>query len=370
MSISGLKRTTLYGLHQASGAKCVPFAGYEMPVQYAGIKAEHEAVRKAAGLFDVSHMGNAWITGPGAWDFIQKISTADLGRIEDGGVQYSAMATPAGNAVDDILIYRLRRDRYMVVLNAANAAKDMAWMTSHLPSSGVELADEGDATAILSLQGPRSQEILQSLTAYPLGEMAYYRCAVIPVLGREVLVSRTGYTGEDGFELFPPAAEAPRFWERLLEMGHSLGLRPCGLGARDTLRLEAGFSLYGHEITEETNLLEAGLGWIVALDKPDFIGKSALAAAKSGRLSRKLVGLAMKEQGIPREGCTVAHEGVNLGRVTSGTMSPTLGHGIALALISAEHAKTGILLDILVRDQPKKAEVVSRYFYRRRPPAA
>lgn len=336
-----------------------------MPVQYSGIRQEHEAVRKAAGLFDVSHMGNVWVTGPGAWDYLQRLSTADLARIEDGGVQYSAMATPQGTAVDDILIYRLTRDRYMIVVNAANAEKDLAWMRSHLPPAGVALEDRGEATAILSLQGPHALAILQKLTAYPLKEMGYYRCAEISLGGLQVLVSRTGYTGEDGFEIFPPAQEAPRFWQALIEAGAPLGLLPVGLGARDTLRLEAGFSLYGHEITETTDLLEAGLGWIVALDKPDFIGREALLRSKAQGLKRKLVGLKMVEQGIPREGCVVAREGVNLGVVTSGTMSPTLQQGIALAYVDAAYASPGQSLSVMIRDAAKRVEVVSRYFYRR-----
>ncbi len=336
-----------------------------MPVQYSGIRHEHEAVRKAAGLFDVSHMGNVWVTGPEAWNYLQHISTADLARIEDGGVQYSAMATPQGTAIDDILIYRLARDRYMIVVNAANAEKDLAWMHSHLPPSGVTLEDRGEATAILSLQGPQAQVILQMLTDYPLGEMGYYRCAEISLSGLQVLVSRTGYTGEDGFEFFPPAQEAPRFWQALMEVGSPLGLLPVGLGARDTLRLEAGFSLYGHEITEATDLLEAGLGWIVALDKPEFIGRDALLRSKAQGLKRKLVGLKMTEQGIPREGCSVTLDGANLGIVTSGTMSPTLNQGIALAYVDSSHATPGQNLKVMIRETAKQAEVVNRYFYRR-----
>jgi aminomethyltransferase len=361
-----IKRTTLHSAHVAAGAKMVPFAGYDMPVQYAGIRKEHESVRKAAGLFDVSHMGNVWVTGPQAFNYLQRLSTADLAKIGDGGVQYSAMATPQGTAVDDILIYRLSGERFMVVVNAANAAKDLAWMLAHAPAEGVQIEDEGEATAILSLQGPKAAAVLQPLTDFDLQSLAYYRCAEIMVAGRRILVSRTGYTGEDGFELFPPASEAPEYWQMLMLAGVEHGLMPVGLGARDTLRLEAGFSLYGHEITEATDFLEAGLGWIVAFDKGDFIGREALLRTKQAGLKRKLVGIRLTEQGIPREGCAVQVSGVSLGVVTSGTLSPTLNQGIALAYVAADKAATGTALEIVIRDAAKSAEVVSRYFYRRK----
>jgi aminomethyltransferase len=360
------KRTSLYDTHLAAKAKMVPFAGYSMPVQYSGIRVEHEAVRKAAGLFDVSHMGNAWVTGPGAFDFLQSVSTADLAKIGDGGVQYSAMATHAGTAVDDILIYRLSVERFMIVLNASNAAKDLAWLRSHAPSSGIVIEDQGDSMAILALQGPKAEAILQPLTHFPLQKLPYYHCAEIQLLGQKTLISRTGYTGEDGFELFPAAVDAPQYWSALMEAGAAQGLIPVGLGARDTLRLEAGFSLYGHEITEQTDLLEAGLGWIVALDKPDFIGRTSLLKTKETGLKRRLVGLRMLEQGIPREGCAVAVGDAILGVVTSGTMSPTLNQGIALAYVAPSHAQIGSQVEVKIRDVGKKAEVVSRYFYRRK----
>jgi aminomethyltransferase len=360
------KRTSLYETHLAAKAKMVPFAGYSMPVQYAGIRVEHEAVRKAAGLFDVSHMGNAWVKGPGAFDFLQRVSTADLAKIPDGGVQYSAMATPAGTAVDDILIYRLSGERFMIVLNASNAAKDLAWMRQQAPAAGVVIEDHCDSMAILALQGPKSEAILQRLTGFPLQTLAYYRCAEVQFLGKTTLISRTGYTGEDGFEIFPASQDAPTTWQALMEAGTPLGLMPVGLGARDTLRLEAGFSLYGHEITEKTDLLEAGLGWIVALEKTDFIGKPSLLKTKETGLQKRLVGLRMLEQGIPREGCPVVAGDAILGVVTSGTMSPTLNQGIALAYVSPSHASIGSQVEVKIRDVGKKAEVVSRYFYRRK----
>lgn len=365
-----MKYTALHAVHIAAGAKMVPFAGYDMPVQYAGIRKEHEAVRQAAGLFDVSHMGNVWVTGPQAFNYLQKLSTADLAKITDGGVQYSALATPQGTAVDDILIYRLNAERFMVVVNAANAAKDFQWMQSHLPAHGVQLDDRGEATAILSLQGPKAASILQTLTEYDLSALKYYRCAEIEILGQKVLISRTGYTGEDGFELFPPSQDSVKYWQAMMHAGSAHGLMPIGLGARDTLRLEAGYSLYGHEITENTDLLEAGLAWIVSFDKSDFIGRDALLKTKQAGLKRKLVGLKLSEQGIPREGCEVRASGETLGQVTSGTLSPTLNQGIALAYVATDRAQVGEKVEVMIRDSAKKAEVVSRYFYRRPKDAA
>lgn len=364
------KKTPLYNIHVALGAKMVPFAGFSMPVQYSGIRLEHEAVRKAVGLFDVSHMGNFFVTGDGAKGFLQRVTVNNVDKLADMDAQYSALCYPNGTVVDDILVYRLAANRFKLVVNASNIDKDFAWLEGlrkeDPEGESVELWNASDALGILSLQGPNALAVAAAVMEKDPAQVATYKAGLGKVLGVETLYSRTGYTGEDGFEFFPENPQIPGLWKALLEAGSRHGILPIGLGARDTLRLEAGYSLYGHELTDKTNLIEAGLSWITDLNKGDFTGRLALAPkTQPGGLERKVVGLEMLELAIPREGAVVRAGGTDVGVVTSGTMSPTLGKGIAMAYVAPSHAKIGTELEVVIRDAGKKAKVVSRHFYKR-----
>jgi aminomethyltransferase len=364
------KKTPLYDIHVALGAKMVPFAGFSMPVQYSGIRQEHDAVRKAVGLFDVSHMGNVFVTGKGAPGFLQRTTVNDVAKLKDMDVQYSALCYPNGTVVDDILVYRLGPDRFKLVVNASNIEKDFAWLEAlrkeDPEGAAVQLRNASEELGILSLQGPQALAVAAAVMEGDPSRVATYKAGYGKVLGEDMLYSRTGYTGEDGFEFFPENRRLPALWKALLEAGSRYGILPIGLGARDTLRLEAGYSLYGHELTDKTNLIEAGLGWITALDKGDFVGRAALAPkAQPGGMERKVVGLEMLELAIPREGALVRAQGKDVGVVTSGTMSPTLGKGIAMAYVALPSAKIGTEVEVVIRDAGKKAKVVSRHFYKR-----
>ncbi len=359
------KQTPLYDQHVRLGAKMVPFAGFSMPVQYAGIRQEHEAVRQRAGLFDVSHMGNFFVKGAGARPYLQRLTTNNVAKLHSGDVQYSALCLPDGGVIDDILVYALEPDSYMVVVNASNIDKDWDWFQQHRGKQDLVLEDRSAETTILSLQGPKAEEILRKLTAARLHELATYKCSHARIAGFDMLFARTGYTGEDGFELFPSAHQAASVWEALLQAGSGEGLEPVGLGARDTLRLEAGYSLYGHELSETINPLEAGLGWITDLTQDDFIGREALLKIRAQGLKRKMTGIEMEELAIPREGCEVLVDGQSVGVVTSGTLSPTLGKGIALALVEPFQAERGTALGVNIRGTAKAGRAVNRAFYRR-----
>jgi aminomethyltransferase len=364
------KKTPLYDVHVALKAKMVPFAGFSMPVQYSGIRQEHEAVRKAVGLFDVSHMGNFFVTGKGALGFLQRATVNDVRKLADMDVQYSALCYGNGTVVDDILVYRLSPERFKLVVNASNIEKDFAWLEglrkADPEGASVELLNASSELGILSLQGPRALEVAAAVMAQDPKSIGTYKAGWGKVLGTDMLYSRTGYTGEDGFEFFPENRHLAPLWQALLEAGSRYGILPIGLGARDTLRLEAGYSLYGHELTDKTNLIEAGLSWITALDKGEFTGRAALAPkAQPGGMERKVVGLEMLELAIPREGAVVRADGKDVGVVTSGTMSPTLGKGIAMAYVAVPYAKPGTGLEVVIRDAGKKAKVVSRHFYKR-----
>ncbi len=359
-----MKQTPLHAAHLRLGAKMAPFAGFDMPIQYTGIRVEHEAVRRQAGLFDVSHMGNFLVSGPGARAFLQYLTTNDVAALRPGQVQYSALCLPDGGVIDDILVGASAPDAYRVVVNASNVDKDWEWFQSHRGSGDFDLVNASADTAILSVQGPQAENILRQV-APQLPPLPTYHCGSTRVVGVETPLSRTGYTGEDGFELFPEAGQAAALWDALLAAGAPFGMRPVGLGARDTLRLEAGYSLYGHELNAGINPLEAGLSWITAMDKGDFLGRDALVKIKQPGLARKMTGLEMEELAIPREGCEVRHAGRVVGRITSGTLSPTLGKGIALALIEAASAVRGTELQIDIRGVWKKARAVPRNFYRR-----
>lgn len=373
MSTDGpLRRTPLYETHRAAGARLVPFAGWEMPVQYAGVIDEHRAVRTAAGLFDVSHMGEIRVRGGGAEAFLQHLTPNDVGKLSDGRAHYSGLLTERGTYLDDLLIYRLAADDFLVVVNAANRERDVAWVRERAAEAAAaaantdfEVADVSDDYALLALQGPRALSILAPLTATDLGAIRYYGFASGDVAGVPALLSRTGYTGEDGFELYVAPGDAAGLWERLLAAGSGDGLVPAGLGARDTLRLEAAMALYGHELDEETTPYEAGLGWVVKLDKGDFVGRDALAAQRDGGIGRRLIGFEVKGRGIAREGHAVRAGGEAVGRVTSGTWSPTLEKAVGMAYVPPGLAEPGRELTIEVRGKEIAAAVVELPFYRR-----
>lgn len=362
-----LKKTPLNRLHHAAGARMVDFGGWEMPVQYAGVIEEHLATRKAAGLFDVSHMGEIEIRGSGALPFIQQLTTNDASRLVDGQVQYSAICYPDGGVVDDVTLYRFSAERYLFCVNASNIEKDFAWMQQVLrehPVADVGLANLSDSYAQLALQGPCAVRILSRLTAEDLDGIAYYHFREGLVCNLPVIISRTGYTGEDGFELYLKAGDAEALWTALLAAGEVDGLQPCGLGARDTLRLEMKFALYGHEISADISPLEAGLGWITKLDKPFFIGRDALLKQREKGLQRRLAALRMSEPGIPRADYPVFDGDQQVGVVTSGTLSPCLKIGIALALVNPECSAIGTSLWIGVRQRKVAAQVVKAPFIR------
>lgn len=362
-----LRRTALFEAHKRHGGKLVDYAGWEMSVQFEGLTAEHEAVRNAAGMFDVSHMGEIEIKGNQAEDFIQYLVTNDISVLEDYQILYTFMCYPDGGIVDDLLVYKYNKNHYLLVVNASNTAKDYEWMKENLGSYDAEIIDISDQVSEIALQGPKAQEILQDLTDTDLSEIKffYFKDDVI-VNGAKCLVSRTGYTGEDGFEIYLDNDNIDALWEKLLEVGKDRGLKPAGLGARDTLRFEANLPLYGNEIDKDITPLEAGLGFFVKLNKDNFIGKDALVKQKEEGLKRKIVGFEMKENGIPRQGYEVKADGKVIGYVTTGYNSPTLKKNIGFALIDAEYAALGTPIEIQIRKRTLKAEVVSRKFYTRK----
>ena len=344
-----LARTPLHDAHTALGGKMVPFAGYTMPVQYpTGIRAEHAAVRTAAGLFDVSHMGEFTVRGPQTDDLVQYLTVNDVSRVAVGQAQYSALCNERGTILDDLLVYRFA-DRIVLVVNASNRTKDWDWVTRHGASYDVDISDDSDDIALIALQGPASQAILTPLTAADLGAIGYYRFAEGSVAGADAVISRTGYTGEDGFELYLPAPAAPAVWNALTEAGARHGLIPAGLGARDSLRLEMGYALYGNDLGEDHTALESGLAWIVKLDAGDFIGRAALAAEKERGVTRRLTGIRLTRRGFPRPGYPLVHNGEDVGTVTSGVASPSLGGGIAMGHLPVAAARPGTEVGVRIR---------------------
>jgi aminomethyltransferase len=362
--VSDYKRTALYAMHNRLGARMVPFSGWEMPVEYTGITKEHTAVRTAAGLFDVSHMGEFAIRGSQALDLVQFITTNDVSKLADGQAQYSAMAYPHGAVVDDVLVYRHDAEHFMLVVNAGNIGKDWDWIRSHnrLDASIENISDD---IALLALQGPKAVEILQPLADTQLAGIGYYHFARGKVLGADAIVSRTGYTGEDGFELYFSTENAEQVWNGILERGAPSGLLPAGLGARNTLRLEAKYLLYGNDMDGTTSLLEAGLGWIVKLDKGEFIGHDALTKQKEEGVRRRLVGFEMHGREIARNHYPVFIGSREAGHVTSGAPSITLKKNIGLAYVPAENASIGSTLHISVRNRMCEAQIVRTPFYKR-----
>ncbi|WP_018923800.1 glycine cleavage system aminomethyltransferase GcvT [Salsuginibacillus kocurii] len=363
------KHTPLFPAYEKEGAKTVDFGGWEMPVQFSSIKEEHYAVRNQAGLFDVSHMGEARVKGPDALALLQRVMTNDVSKLTPDRAQYTLMCNKQGGTVDDLLIYHLAENDYFLVLNAANQEKDIAWIKEHIqPEDDVEVTDVSDDYALLAVQGPVAEGIVQKLADLELSEIRFFRFRQQVKLGNvKGLISRTGYTGEDGFEIYCAAEDAYELWEALLEAGRGEGLVPCGLGARDTLRFEARLPLYGQEITETISPLEAGLGFAVKLDKDTaFTGQKALKKQKEEGLTRKLVGIQMVDKGIPRTDYSVHDQAGNeIGHVTTGTQSPTLGENVGLALVDIEHTNLEQPLWVQVRKKRLKAVVRKTPFYKR-----
>jgi aminomethyltransferase len=358
-------RTPLYDVHVRSGARIVEFAGWEMPVQYAGILEEHETVRKRVGLFDVSHMGEVVFRGPKALESLGRLFTNDLTKTTDGQAQYGCVCRETGGVVDDVVVYRRSPQDLLVCVNAANRQKDFEWLRDHAGSS-VDVKNESDDWVQLALQGPLAARLLQRLTAVGLVGIRPFRFTEGEVAGVRCTIARTGYTGEDGFELFCRPGEGPRLWAALMDAGKPEGLAPCGLGARDSLRLEVTYRLYGSDMDDATTPLEAGLAWVVKLDKGDFIGREAMQKQKEAGLRRKLVGFVLTDPGIPRHGYDVLRDGKKVGTVTSGTKSPTLKDSIGLAYVPPALAAEGSTFAVDIRGRAAAAKVVKTPFYARK----
>lgn len=340
----------------------VDFAGYRMPVQYSGINEEHLAVRENVGLFDLSHMGEFEVSGSGALEFLQKVTTNNVAALEPGQVHYTCMTRPDGGIIDDLLVYCLP-DRYMMVVNAANISKDFNWLRDHLDGRAA-LENKSDATSLLAVQGPNAQKLMAEVTDFDLDSMAYYTSATAEVCGREVLFSRTGYTGEDGFEIYIDPSDAEALWQGITEAGKKYDMKLVGLGARDTLRLEMKMALYGNDIDENTNPVEAGLSWICDLDK-DFIGRDAIARVKEEKPVRRLVCLEVEGRVVPRHGYDIVEGEKVIGKVTSGTQSPSLQKPIALGYVPRKRSKSGSSVEIAVRGKTYPATVVKPPFYKK-----
>jgi|SRR5579862_5383364 len=362
-----LKKTPLNAKHRSLGARMVEFGGWDMPVEYAGITQEHLAVRQRAGLFDVSHMGEIEIAGPKALSTVQWLTSNDASRLAIGQIQYSALTTDKGTFVDDLLVYRMADDHYLLVVNAGNIVNDYEWIVGQARAHGSDAAivNSSSRYALLALQGPEAERVLQTLTAVDLPAIKYYWFANGEVAGIRATVSRTGYTGEDGFEIFVPPAHAERLWDAILAAGRSAGVEPCGLGARDTLRLEAAMRLHGNDMDRETSVLESGLGWIVGWKKDAFLGSDVLKAQKAGALERKLAPFEIADRAIARHGHSVMHGDRVVGVVTSGTQTPFLKKSIGFAMVPVSMAAVGGALDIDVRGRRVRATVVPEPFYKR-----
>jgi aminomethyltransferase len=358
-----LKRTPFYAFHKAAGAKLVDFAGFEMPLRYSGDVREHLAVRNACGLFDISHMGELRVTGPDALAFVNGMITNDAAGLAVGQALYSPMCRPDGGIVDDILVYRCA-DHFMLVVNASNIGKDFAWLMEHRPE-GAELRDVSDETAMLAVQGPKAADALRDHVPAAALQLGYRRFMPGTLFGVEALLSRTGYTGEDGFELYFNARDAEPVWDGLMVAGRPAGIEPVGLGARDTLRLEMAYMLYGNDIDDSTSPLEAGLGWTVKLAKGEFLGRDALVQQKENGLARKLVGLEAEGRRVPRHGMVVEQGGRPVGRVTSGAFSPSLERSVAMGYVESALAGTGTALEVAAGTARIPVRVVQRPFYGR-----
>lgn len=360
-----MKKTSLTSVHESLGAKMTDFAGYLMPVQYKGIKHEHQVVREAVGVFDVSHMGEFFVRGEHAVSLLQRISSNDVGKLVPGKAQYCYLPNQTGGIIDDLIIYKIKEEEFMLVVNASNIEKDWRWIVAN-NQVGAEISNESDEWSLLAIQGPKASEAMQSLTNVALNEMKFYTFEISEFAGaNDVIISATGYTGSGGFEIYVKNKDVQQVWERVFEAGKEFGIEPIGLGARDTLRLEMGFCLYGNEINEETSPFEAGLGWITKFSK-DFINSVALQAEKEEGIENKLIGFELKERGIPRHGYPIFNEDeVEVGRVTSGTMSPSLDKAIGLGYVPIEIATEGSTIYIGVRNKLVPAEVLKTPFYKK-----
>ena len=359
-----MKNTALSHIHEQLGAKIVPFAGYNMPVSYEGVNAEHETVRKAVGVFDVSHMGEFLITGPKAFDLIQKVCSNDVSKIVDGQAQYNCLPNETGGIVDDLIVYRFDAEKWLLVVNASNIDKDWDWISEH-NSEGAEMRNLSEDYSLLAIQGPKAIEAMQSITSEDLSAIKFYHFKVADFAGIEhVIISATGYTGSGGFEIYCKNNEVEQIWNKVMEAGKEFGIKPIGLAARDTLRLEMGFCLYGNDINDSTSPLEAGLGWITKFTK-DFINSENLKKQKEEGVKRKLIGFELNERGIPRHDYEIADkEGNTIGIVTSGTMAPSLNKGIGMGYVTIENSAPGTEIFIQIRNKPVAATVVKTPFYK------
>jgi aminomethyltransferase len=358
-----MNKTALYDEHQNLGAKMIDFGGWQMPVQYSSIIEEHKAVRNKAGLFDVSHMGELLITGKNSLSLVQRLMTNDVSRLTKGEVLYTPMCYEDGGIVDDLLVYRTEVDEYLLVVNASNTTKDLRWVKKNAELfEEVKVQDKSDYYSLIALQGPISREIIQPLVEKDISDLKYYNFIETEIAGVKAIVSRTGYTGELGYEIYLEDDDAVTAWNALMEEGSDKGLKPAGLGARDTLRLEKALCLYGNDIDETTNPLEAGLSWTVKFDKDDFNGKDELEEVKENGVQRKLVGFIMEERGIPRHGYDIKIDNEVVGEVTSGSYSPTLDENIGLAYIDKDKASEDTELDICIRKREVKAKVIKTPF--------
>ncbi|MCA0970105.1 glycine cleavage system aminomethyltransferase GcvT [Halobacillus litoralis] len=366
--MADLKRTPLFDEYKKLGAKTIDFGGWDLPVQFSSIKEEHEATRTKAGLFDVSHMGEVLVEGEQSLPYLQKMLTNDVSKLEPNKAQYTIMCYEDGGTVDDLIVYHLSTDRYLLVINAANREKDVQWLKDH-QIDGVSITDVSDEYVQLALQGPKAEQTLQTITDTDLSEIKFFRFAqevAIDGVSEKAIVSRTGYTGEDGFEIYLPAAAGPDLWQAILKAGEAYGVRPVGLGARDTLRFEANLALYGQELSKDITPIEAGVGFAVKVNKEEgFIGKSVLKRQKEEGPSRKLVGIEMIDKGIPRTHYEVLDGENVIGFVTTGTQSPTLGKNVGLALVDTDYTKEGTEVTVQVRKRRLQAKVVPTPFYKR-----
>ncbi len=361
-----LKLTPLFEEHLALNGKMVPFAGWNMPVQYTGVVDEHKAVRNSVGIFDVSHMGEIIVTGRGALDYLQGLVSNDVAKLQIGQAQYSALCYENGTLVDDIIIYRRGFDSFFICINASNIEKDFAWFKERCPKQGVHLENVSDDYAQIAIQGPKSRELIAKVVDVKITELAYYHFTEGKVLGVPAIIARTGYTGELGYEVYLPASAAAKIWRGLLQVGHEYSVKPCGLGARDTLRLEVGYLLYGNDMDNTTSALECGLGWVTKFEKNNFVGKEALLKQKEEGLIRKLVAFEMQDRAIGRHGYKVyaSSEGENsIGNVTSGCPAPTIGKNIGLAYVNQAYSKLGSQIWIEIRGEKKPALVVKKPFF-------
>lgn len=364
--MSSLKKTTLYPVYEKYGAKTINFGGWDLPVQFSGIQQEHHRVRNAAGLFDVSHMGEFKVTGTGAVDFLQYVTTNDITKLEENQAQYTLMCYPNGGVVDDLLVYKLSNESFMLVVNAANRFKDFEWLQQHIEGD-VKLEDISEHTALLAVQGPAAAAILTKITEAPIDQLKSFRFLPGVEIGGvdSLVVSRTGYTGEDGYEIYLSGDKAVELWERILEAGKEEGLIPIGLGARDTLRFEAKLPLYGQELSADITPIEAGLGFFVKPDKGDFLGQEVLAEQKREGAMRKLVGIEMIDRGIPRSHYPVYVDEEQIGEVTTGTQSPTYKTNVGLALIQTQYTELEQVVEVEIRGKRLRAKVVKTPFYKR-----